>query len=161
MESLKKPSYSSKPDQRVEITREQFFAEGSYGKQLVKDVLRQTDAAELGIKAGGGRRRPETCAVNMIFREPRGKERTGVRSLNVGRKELLMEFSPGHKPPTHLRLRVVGGEAVEDNLVTTMANTFLAIKAAGIFEDSFEQGLRATLVGFISKVRASIHDNRH
>ena len=112
-------------------------------------------AAGFGVlRNGSNRSRIATrCAIGMIFREQRADEEClGLRSLNVGRKEMLLEFSPGIKPPTYLKMRVIAGPEVKLILIQVVTRAFLAVKREGNFEEDFAEALRSLVKRFVERV---------
>lgn len=61
-----------------------------------------------------------------------------------------MEFSPGMRPPTYLKMRPVRGGQLSDEVLKFIGDEFLRVKDQGIFEQSYLLALQQLIRDFVN-----------
>ena len=113
-------------------------------RSTLKEALEKTGADKVGIKRSGGNRSKKASTkmtIGVIFRNKQ-REQTGTREMEIGKKEMLIEFSPGEKAPDFLKARIVCGCEIRQQVLDFTERTFLAVKEEGHFLESHEKGVR-------------------
>jgi len=111
-------------------------------RKLLKAELRKKPGGILPPNGNSSSRRTGLFVLSILLRD-HDFSMPGTRSLNIGRKELLLEISPGQNPPSFLQGRSIKGAQVDEKYQEALAQIFLDVKDEGFFEaDNFAGALR-------------------